>query len=57
LVPPRNPEALASAIKKLLNDDTLREKMGKKGRALVEREFGIEKIIEETISLYQRMLN
>jgi len=57
LVPPRNPEALASAIKKLLNDKILRKKMGEKGRALVKREFDIEKIVEQTISLYQRILN
>ncbi len=57
LVPPRNTEALANAIEKLLNDKTLRREMGAKGRALVEREFGIEKIAEETISLYQRILN
>jgi len=57
LVPPRNPEALADAIEKLLNDEALRSEMGGKGRKLVEREFGIEKIIEETISLYQRILN
>jgi len=57
LVPPRNPEAIADAIEKLLNDKTLRREMGEKGRALVEREFGIKKIVEDTISLYQRMLN
>ena len=56
LVPPRNPEALASAIKKLLSDKALRQKMGEKGRALVEREFDIGKIVEQTISLYQRIL-
>jgi len=57
LVPPRNHEALADSIEKLLNDKTLRREMGRKGRALVEREFGIEKIVEETLSLYQRILN
>lgn len=56
LVPARNPKALADAIKKLLKDETLRKRMGERGRALVEREFDIEKIVEETLSLYQRML-
>jgi len=57
LVPPKNPEALADAIERLLNDKILRSEMGRKGRALVEREFCIEKIVEETLSLYQRILN
>lgn len=57
LVPPRNPEALADGIERLLNDKQLRREMGKKGRDLVVREFGIEKIVEETLSLYKRILN
>jgi len=57
LVPPKNSEALASAIEKLLSDKTLRRKMGKKGRELVEREFDIEKVVEQIVSLYKRILN
>jgi spore coat protein SA len=33
LVPPNNPEALADALKKLIEDPTHREEMGKKGHA------------------------
>ena len=57
LVPPRNPTALADAIEKLLNDESLRRDMGVKSRALAEREFAVNKINNETISLYQHILN
>jgi glycosyltransferase involved in cell wall biosynthesis len=57
LIPTKNPEALAEAIEKLLNDKVLRREMGAKGRSLVEREFGIGKVVDETLSLYQGILN
>ncbi len=57
LVPVKDASALAEAIEKLLRDDSLREKMGKKGRDIVEQEFTIEKVTSETLTLYQRALS
>ena len=56
LVPIKDAKALAEAIEKLLKDNTLREEMGRKGREIVEQEFKVEKVINETLALYQRAL-
>ena len=42
LVPPRNPEALAAAIVRLLDDEPLRVRMGARVRERAPREFAIE---------------
>ncbi|MGH8249049.1 MAG: glycosyltransferase family 4 protein [Gammaproteobacteria bacterium] len=54
-VPVRDAEALAAAIQRLLNDATLRQRMGERGRALVEAEFSTEKVIAETLALYRQL--
>jgi glycosyltransferase involved in cell wall biosynthesis len=56
LVPPKNHKALYNAIKKLINDKDKRGGMGRNGRALVERDFSIEKICEETIQVYKKII-
>jgi len=56
LVPPRDPEALADALETLVRDPSLREKLGRNARALVEREFSAEIVAEKTLKLYQIML-
>jgi glycosyltransferase involved in cell wall biosynthesis len=57
LVPARNVDMLAEAIAKLVNNPELRKQMGAKGRQLVEQEFSSEKVINETLRLYERLLN
>ena len=57
LVPPRNAAALADAIERLIQDAALRRSMGKAGRALAEREFGIEKVIDAHLRIYNELLN
>jgi glycosyltransferase involved in cell wall biosynthesis len=55
LVPPRDSGALAAAIKELLS---LRDRraMGRCGRRMVEEHFSIDRVIADTLLLYERVL-
>ena len=57
LVPPKNPAALADAIAQLLNDASLRAEMGWRGRVIAVNEFSEEKVIQQTLALYQKLLS
>jgi glycosyltransferase involved in cell wall biosynthesis len=56
LVPPRDPLALADAVECLIKDSSLRQSMGKAGRALAEREFCIEKVVAAHLQIYEELL-
>lgn len=55
-VPVKDPLALAEAVQKLVEDPDLRERMGLAGRALAEKEFSIEKIIDQHLQIYRGVL-
>ncbi|MBZ0266295.1 glycosyltransferase family 4 protein [bacterium] len=57
LTPPSNPEKLAEAIENLVSYKSLRKRMGKNGRTLVEKEFTVERVNESTLNLYQTLLS
>jgi len=57
LVPPGNPQALASAILRVLADLAAAAAMGRQGRARVEAEFSMEQMVSQTQSLYERALS
>lgn len=57
LVPPSDAIAFATAIRRLLRDPDLRKRMGTRGRALVEDQFGIDKVTAATLSLYRNLLS
>lgn len=57
LVPARDVEALAQAIKKLLVAPTLRSKMGALGRQRVIQSYSLEKVTDETIQVYTKLLD
>jgi glycosyltransferase involved in cell wall biosynthesis len=56
LVPVRDPEALAEALARLLADADMRVAMGKRGREKAVAEFSIERVVTETIAIYQEVL-
>jgi L-malate glycosyltransferase len=55
LVPPRDHDAMAGAIVTLLKDDALRHRMGEAGRARVRAIFSAERMVQETLRVYQRV--
>ena len=57
LVPIKNAKALAEAIKYLAKKPNLRKRMGEAGRALAEKNFVIEKIVDEHMKVYQWLLD
>lgn len=56
LVPPADPAALADAVESLLDDTGRARKMGAAGLARAESEFSVGRMIDESLSLYSRLL-
>ncbi|HLR12179.1 MAG TPA: glycosyltransferase family 4 protein [Burkholderiaceae bacterium] len=56
LVPPQDARALLEAVRSLAADPAARQAMGRAGRELAEREFGIEQIVNEQLAIYDELL-
>ncbi|MDY7019582.1 MAG: glycosyltransferase family 4 protein, partial [Chloroflexota bacterium] len=56
LVPPGNPGDLAAAIKRLLSDEPLRQKMGEAGRKRIEQNFTWEQAAKKVLKVYEELL-
>lgn len=56
LVPPRDVGALTRALDQLLDDPSLRERMGSESRALAERRFSSDAVIAQHLGLYRGLL-
>lgn len=56
LVPPRDPEALASAIVDLLRDRARRESMAEASRTRHATLFGVDRMVDRTAAVYRRVL-
>jgi glycosyltransferase involved in cell wall biosynthesis len=56
LVPVKNIEELAEALKMLILDSSLQYKMGKKSRQKVEQQFSNEIVLSQTVHLYQELM-
>jgi phosphatidylinositol alpha-mannosyltransferase len=55
LVKPRDEQALMSALLNLLDDKSMREKMGEKGK-LKARDYSWEVVAQKVMSYYQKLL-
>jgi glycosyltransferase involved in cell wall biosynthesis len=55
LVPPRDAEAQAAAIVRLLKDQPLRAAMGAAGERRVRERFSSERMVQDTLELYKRV--
>lgn len=55
VVPPRDPDALAAALNRLLGDDALRQKMGEAGHARAKNEFTLDRMWRETLAVYREV--
>jgi glycosyltransferase involved in cell wall biosynthesis len=55
LVPVRDVDALASALRKLIDNAELRQEMGGRGREIVKVDFSVEKVLEETLAVYREL--
>lgn len=54
LVPPRNPQALASAILRIYQDRHLASRLGNKGYEVVHQKFSAQAMARQVIDLYKR---
>jgi glycosyltransferase involved in cell wall biosynthesis len=55
LVEPRDPEALAEAVARLLRDPALAKRLGAEGRKRQQREFSLEAMVGRIEDLYEEL--
>ena len=56
VIPPRDPTAIAAALRKLLTDGALREQFGRAGRSRVEQYFSRERLIQNMDEFYREII-
>ena len=55
VVPPRQPQALADALLRLLRDRSMAQRMGQQGRDRMVREFSAQRMAAETMAIYAQL--
>lgn len=56
-VPPADPDALAAALNRLLDDEQLRQSLGRAATLRAQQEFSLEAMTSKTLALYESVLS
>lgn len=56
-VPPADAGALAAALRRLLDDEPLRRRMGQAARERVRREFSLQRMVAQTLQIYREAVS
>jgi len=57
LVPPGNIAELAAALRRITQDNDLRERLGRRGREIASAEFDERMVVERTLDIYRMLEN
>ena len=55
LVPPAQVEPLAQAMAELASDPALRARLGRASHVRVPREFGLDRMVDQTLNVYREL--
>ncbi|MCP6726785.1 MAG: glycosyltransferase family 4 protein [Patescibacteria group bacterium] len=56
LVEPKNPTALAEALRRIFKNDALAQRMGKEGRRIILKRFDEPKVLKEELAAYTQLV-
>jgi glycosyltransferase involved in cell wall biosynthesis len=57
LVDPEQPSELAQALRRIIEDVDVAERLGREGRATVASDYQLSTVVEQCVKLYRRLLN
>jgi glycosyltransferase involved in cell wall biosynthesis len=57
LVEPRDVDGLRMALRRVVKDSTLRDRLGEQGRLRAETKFSVERMVSEVESIYESLLS
>lgn len=55
IVPPHSPEKIAEALKKLIDDPELRQRMGRESRRIAERDYDVNRVADIHLDIYEKL--
>ena len=57
LIPTKDVDSLVEKLRALIDNQGLRQRMGKAARVKAEQEFSLDVVIEKHLNIYQELVN